>query len=115
MPHARIETNVHIGKDKALELAGKLSGLCAGLLGKPEGFVQACVVDGMAMTFGGSAEPTAYVTLHSIGLDSGACAGLAAELCAFLQEQLAIPQDRVFIDFADLKRELFGWNGKTFA
>jgi hypothetical protein len=25
-----------------------------------------------------------------------------------------VPPDRVFIDFKDLARDLFGWNGKTF-
>lgn len=115
MPHARIETNLELGKGSAEALAKELSEFTADLLGKPEGFVQTCVAGGLSMTFGGTEAPTAYVTLRSIGLPDSSCPDFAARLCAFVQERLDVSQDRVFVAFENLERSMFGWNGKTFA
>jgi hypothetical protein len=33
---------------------------------------------------------------------------------SLIQKQLGVPNDRIFIDFKDIERNLLGWNGKTF-
>ena len=117
MPHLSIQTNVALTHENALDLAAKASALAAELLGKPQGFVQSLVMPGLALTHGGTAEPAApaaFVQLKSIGLTQAQCPELSAALCAFLGRELAIPADRVYIDFVDLKRAWFGWDGKTF-
>jgi hypothetical protein len=39
---------------------------------------------------------------------------MSQKICSYIEEELGVPPDRVFIDFRDLERNMFGWNGKTF-
>ncbi|HEB78063.1 MAG TPA: hypothetical protein ENI90_06025, partial [Methylothermaceae bacterium] len=39
---------------------------------------------------------------------------LSRFLCDFLQNQLNIAPDRVYIEFIDIPRKFWGWNGSTF-
>jgi phenylpyruvate tautomerase PptA (4-oxalocrotonate tautomerase family) len=55
------------------------------------------------------------VTLRSIGLPTERCNEFAAKISHFLEAALQVSKERVFIDFTDLHRDRFGWNGKTFA
>lgn len=114
MPHVKIETNVELDKIQAHVLATKFSALSAELLGKPEGFVQACVQPVLALAHGGSFDPAAFVLFKSIGLPFERCQGMSSAICAFLEKELGIPPDRVYIEFGDLQREHFGWNSGTF-
>jgi phenylpyruvate tautomerase len=54
------------------------------------------------------------VRLKSIGLPIESCPQLSEKICSFVEQQLGIPPNRIFIDFKDLAREMFGWDGKTF-
>jgi hypothetical protein len=36
------------------------------------------------------------------------------KICGYIQEELGIPKDRIFIDFTNLVGYMFGWSGKTF-
>lgn len=114
MPYLKIVTNADLGAGGPAALAGKASELASGLLGKPEQWVMAQVEAGAALVFGGSDAPAALVELKSIGLPAADCARLSSALCAFLQEEAGIPAERVYIEFADLARGMFGWNGGTF-
>ncbi len=114
MPHLHIETNVALDGQAALEIAKKASTLCADALGKPEQYVQVLVKGSAALVHGGNDDPAAYLELKSIGLPKERCKELSQTLCGFLQAELAIPAGRVYIEFADLERSLFGWNNSTF-
>lgn len=114
MPYLKIVTNADLGPGGASALAAKASEVASGLLGKPEQWVMAQVEAGTALVLGGSDAPAAFVELKSIGLPVTDCARLSQALCAFLQEEAAIPAERVYIEFADLERGMFGWNGGTF-
>lgn len=114
MPLLKIETNVELDKVGAEAFAARASALAAGLLGKPEQYVMVVVEGGHAVCFAGTHEPAASVTLKSIGLRRDACAGFSRDLCDFLKAELAIPPARVYIEFVDLARDMFGWNGGTF-
>ena len=54
------------------------------------------------------------IEVKSIGLPEAKCNQLAATISNFIQAELDIEPGRVFIDFADLQRNRFAWNGKTF-
>ena len=69
---------------------------------------------GQQMMFSGNDDPTAFVQLKSIGLAIDSCADFSSRICQFLAGELGIAADRVYIDFTDLERNMFGWNGKTF-
>jgi phenylpyruvate tautomerase len=82
--------------------------------GMPESYVLISLKPGTSLIFGGSDKPAAFVRLKSIGLPKDRCSELSAKICGYITEELGVPKDRVFIDFKDLERNLFGWNGKTF-
>lgn len=69
---------------------------------------------GREMRFAGRAEPAAYVELKSLGLPKGKVSEFSSRLCAVIGGALAIPQDRIYIEFSDVIGPLWGWNGDTF-
>lgn len=114
MPYFSIQTNKPLDASSATDLTRKASAFAADLLGKPEDYVMAAVKPGTHMTFAGSDAPAAFVQVKSIGLPEDRCNAFAASISAFVQSALGIEPDRVFIDFIDLPRTRFAWNGKTF-
>lgn len=114
MPYVEIVTNVELDQGAQRSLTKKVSALASSLLGKPEQWVMVRVQESACLSHGGGFEPAAFCRFMSIGLDTGACAGLSGALCEVLDEQVSIPKDRVYIEFRELERELFGWNGGTF-
>ena len=66
------------------------------------------------MLFGGEAGPAAFLELRSIGgLDANTNAVLSRKLCKLLESEIDIPPERVFLNFVNVKRGDWGWNGKT--
>lgn len=114
MPFLRIETNQPLEADRRAGLLAAASAGVASLLGKPERYVMVSLAHNPDMLFAGSAEPLAYLELKSIGLPRARTAELSAALCALMDEHFGIPADRVYIEFADADRALWGWNGATF-
>ncbi|WP_319779532.1 phenylpyruvate tautomerase MIF-related protein [Maridesulfovibrio sp.] len=111
MPYVRVETNVEISDD---DFVADLSKLTAGNVGKPEGFVMVAVHDGLKMGFGGKTDPCALLSFKSLGLQPEQCKDLSATLCKFMEDKAGISADRIYIEFADHERMMFGWNGGTF-
>jgi hypothetical protein len=72
------------------------------------------VKPGTSLIFAGSNEPAAFVRLKSIGLPKERSTELSEKICGFVERELKVPPNRVFIDFKDLERGMFGWDGKTF-
>jgi hypothetical protein len=66
------------------------------------------------MRFAGSNDPLAYLELKSIGLPTDRTTEFSQTLCDTLSQQLQIPTDRIYIEFSDAERHLWGWNGATF-
>lgn len=114
MPFIKVETNIAVDQAKSRDAAKALSSLAADMLGKPESYVMALFEGDKALTFGGSDDPAAYVTLDSIGLPDERTPEFSSSICSFLESALGIPGDRVYIAFGDIQRHLFGWAGKTF-
>lgn len=114
MPFFKIETSQQINTDDIQSTLKKASELISGMLGKPEHYVMVSIEAGKQMMFGGMADPAAFVQLKSIGLPVEKCAGYSKEICRFLGDEFDIQPDRIFIDFKNLERNMFGWNGKTF-
>jgi len=67
-----------------------------------------------AMMFAGSTDPLAYLELKSIGLPESKTSQLSKALCDLVENKLGIPQSRIYIEFADAPRSMWGWNGGTF-
>ena len=96
------------------ELLKKASETLAALLGKPERYVMVINNYNPQMLFAGENTPLAYLELKSIGLPSDRTAELSKALCDLVSHQMQVPHDRIYIEFSDAQRHLWGWNGSTF-
>ena len=114
MPFLRIQTNHNLNEAEASALAGKASQLVSEQLGKPERYVMVSVENNPAMQFAGSDAPLAYLELKSIGLPESATCTLSAALCQLLASETGIEPERVYIEFMDAPRKMWGWNSSTF-
>ncbi len=114
MPLLKIQTNQLVDTAKISALASDASKAVAGMLGKPERYVMVSVEENPAMLFGGSDAPLAYLELKSIGLPESKTGDFSAALAALLEQHLGLPADRIYIEFADAPRAMWGWNGGTF-
>lgn len=114
MPYLKIQTNQSIPTVQAQALISKASQLVADQLGKPEKYVMVALAPPVPMLFAGSDAPAAYLELKSIGLPSSLTRDLSQALCTLIEKELAISTERVYIEFADAARAMWGWNGSTF-
>lgn len=113
MPYIAIETNKEVDALAGKVTLQEMSRLVSGLLGKPEKYIMVSLRN-LPMVMEGNDEPAAYVVLKSIGLPMQQCRDFSKEICTFLDAQLGIPQDRVYIDFQNIEGALFGYNSTTF-
>lgn len=114
MPMLKIQTNTPVTGDNRESLAATASSVVADMLGKPERYVMVSIEENPAMLFGGSDAPLAYLELKSIGLPDSRTSEFSTRLAKLLEDQLGLPADRVYIEFADAPRNMWGWNGGTF-
>ncbi|MBN2133479.1 MAG: tautomerase family protein [Sedimentisphaerales bacterium] len=116
MPLIELDTSCDLSEaDKRQTLAQTLSALAAEGIGKPEQYVMACIRDKAAMTMSGTAGPAALVTIKSIGgLSKAVNQALAGRITQALQDELAVPKERVYLTFEELAPTNWAWNGNTF-
>src|SRR3982751_1824713 len=115
MPLVQVFTSAAAPADGAKELLAGLSRLAAARFGKPERWVMTCLVPGLAMTFGGTAAPAAFVAVKNIGkMSADDTAALSRGICDRLSPALAVAVDRIYVHFEDAVDYLWGWNGGTF-
>jgi phenylpyruvate tautomerase PptA (4-oxalocrotonate tautomerase family) len=101
--------------DAQKALLAELSKLLAARFQKPERWVMTCLCPDLAMTFGGTPAPAAFVAVRNVGTmtpdDTNA---LSAALCDRLSGALGVARDRIYVEFGDAVGYLWGWNGETF-
>lgn len=114
MPLLKIQTNQAIRPEQRQSVLRAASQLVATLLGKPERYVMVSLEHNDAMLFAGTDAPLAYLELKSIGLPTAKTAELSQALCTITHRELSIDTDRIYIEFADAERGMWGWNGATF-
>ena len=114
MPYLKIQSNQAVEESKQASMLSKASTLVATELGKPESYVMVNLEPTRPMFFAGSDDPAAYHELKSIGLSDSQTKPLSAALCQLIHENLNIPQNRIYVEFADAHRSMWGWNGSTF-
>ncbi|XP_071546884.1 macrophage migration inhibitory factor-like isoform X2 [Panulirus ornatus] len=114
MPSLEIATNVP--KDKVTPtLLLELSKVFSATVSKSEQYCCVRVVPDQLMTFGGSTEPCALAVLHCIGeLGVEENKAHAAKIYEFMEKNLGIPSDRMYLTFVDLPTSLVGYQGTTF-
>ncbi|EGD74412.1 hypothetical protein PTSG_12443 [Salpingoeca rosetta] len=115
MPLLELHTNVNRPENVAAIVEG-LSALLAEATGKPLQYIMVRTSFDEAMAMGGTTAPAAFLRLSSIGkIGHNENKGYSAKICKFLTEHLGIEADRVYINFVDVSRANWGYNGGTFA
>jgi phenylpyruvate tautomerase len=114
MPFLNVQTNARLSDAARSELARALAEGVSRELGKPLDYVQVQLQLGAFLTFAGTEELTAFVDLRSLGLPPEKPPLLSAVLCRLLQEHLGVSPQRVFLNFQDMPRTHWGWDGRTF-
>lgn len=114
MPLCTITTNQPLSSDQQQTVAKKLSQLVSTMLSKPENYVMVEIRGNASLLFAGSNEPCIYVELKSIGLPEQQTSSLSQQLAASLQQQLQVASERIYIEFSNAQRHMWGWNGTTF-
>ena len=114
MPFLKIQTNQVLPEASAKGLASKASALVAEQLGKPESYVMTSVENNPVMTFAGTDAPLAFLELKSIGLQESATADASRALCELVAGETGIDTARIYIEFSDAPRKMWGWNSSTF-
>ena len=114
MPYLKIQTNHALDPGLSTALIKSASRLVADGLGKPERYVMVALEPPVPMVFAGSDAPTVFMELKSIGLAENKTAGLSASLCQLVNTELGVPAERVYIEFQDAPRKMWGWDGGTF-
>lgn len=116
MPLIKVQTSVDAPESAAVEgMLKTLSAKLAQHLGKPESYVMTAFEPGLAMTFAGTLDPVCYVEVKSIGsMNPGQTKAMSQDFCQVIQEKLGVPVNRTYIEFADAKGAMWGWNSSTF-
>jgi hypothetical protein len=74
-----------------------------------------CLCADLAMTFGGTPAPAAFVAVKNVGkMTADDTNALSAARCDRLSPALGVARDRIYVEFTDAVGYLWGWNGETF-
>jgi phenylpyruvate tautomerase len=91
------------------------SSLLARELGKPERYVMVGLTPRLQMSFAGSSESACYAELKNVGrLDPEKVEHLSEVLCDAIAKALAVPRNRIYIEFTNADGALWGFDGGTF-
>ena len=67
------------------------------------------------LSFGNSSEPCAYAEVKNVGiLDPDLTNFMSRDLCTLISSSLNVSEEKIYIEFQESERHLWGWNGKTF-
>ncbi|MEW8506007.1 MAG: phenylpyruvate tautomerase MIF-related protein [Candidatus Thiodiazotropha sp.] len=114
MPLLKITTNKDHDQTLVGDFLKQASATVAEILGKPERYVMIGFEHNPHMLFAASNDPLAFLELKSIGLPEDQTRQLSQALCRLMEQQLAIPTERIYIEFSGAERHLWGWNAATF-
>jgi phenylpyruvate tautomerase PptA (4-oxalocrotonate tautomerase family) len=116
MPLIKVQTSVTPTDPSQVDgLLKKLSQSLAKHTGKPESYVMTAFEPTTRMTFAGTFDPVCYVEVKSVGsMSSAQTKAMSQDFCSQISESLAVPGNRIYIEFADAKGVMWGWNGSTF-
>jgi len=114
MPLLTIHTNIAIEDAGQAKLIRQASVLVAEQLSKSEQYVMVNLQDKQSMLFAGTDGPCALLELKSIGLPEDRTAEISSALCAMVASETDIKPDRVYIEFTNAERHMWGWNSSTF-
>ncbi|MBE9013766.1 hypothetical protein IQ250_26620 [Pseudanabaenaceae cyanobacterium LEGE 13415] len=116
MPLIKVQTSIaNSDSAQVTELLKQLSATLAKHTRKPESYVMTAFQSNVPMTFGGTTEPVCYLEIKSVGsMTPDQTKSMSQDFCQQIEQALKVPLDRIYIEFADAKGYMWGWNGATF-
>lgn len=116
MPLIKVQTSIATPDSaKVKNLLSSLSSKLAKHLGKPESYVMTAFESDITMSFGGTFEPVCYVEIKSVGtMNPNQTKAMSQDFCTEISDNLGIAKNRIYIEFADAKGSMWGWNSSTF-
>ncbi len=114
MPLIKLQTNIELDDITCQALLKQLSALTASLLNKPESYVMVAIEPSCSMLFAGKNDPLCYIELKSISLAEDKTTSLSAALCELVNNLTNINSERIYIEFTNSPRAMWGWNKATF-
>ena len=116
MPLLKVQSSIDTPDSQVISTLLKgLSGKLAQHLKKSEAYVMTSFEGGLPMTFGGTDEAACYVEIKSVGtMNPLQTQAMSSEFCDYIESELGISKSRIYIEFADAKGAMWGWNGTTF-
>ena len=116
MPVIKVQTSVSMPHKADVEsMLKNLSSKLAQHLGKPESYVMTSFESGIPMTFAGTTDPACYIEIKSIGtMKHQQTQAMTHEFCQKIHHYLGVPENRIYIEFVDVKATMWGWNNSTF-
>jgi len=112
MPYFKITTNREVNAKTRKWLFYAMRQLVIDELGKPSNYIMTAIDGGIPMQFADSEDHLAFVEFKSIGLPD--TKKLSEAICNLIEGELNIPSQRVYIEFTDEPRNMFGHNKTTF-
>lgn len=114
MPLVKLETTVALTGEKRASLLSALSRIIGETLSKPEEYVMV-TANQSAILMSGHPGDAAFVDIRSIGgLNASVNRQLSQKICQLLSQSLALPQNRIYLNFTNVEAENWGWNAQTF-
>ena len=105
-----------ISERESLQIREEGTRILAKQIGKSSEFVMVVMEAGATISFAGdSNESSAYLEVKNVGeLAPDLTLGLSQALSALIEAELGISKKRIYIEFQESARHLWGCNGKTF-
>lgn len=114
MPHLSLHTNCEITEERKPKLLQFLSKLIEEQTGKPEAYTMVSLHQPESMIFAGSEAPAALVEFQSIGMKPAQTGKLSEAICSALEQEIGVASDRIYVQFADVPGNMWGWDKRTF-
>lgn len=114
MPCLIVHRNFPADEKSIENFQNRLTTITEKVLGKPKAYIMVIMEAEKQISFGSSPEPALFIEVKSIGLPGDSPAELSRAICSEAENLFAVPADRIYIEFADSPRNLWGWNGGTF-
>lgn len=113
MPFIDSKITMKVSEEKKEAIKAEF-GRAVSILSKPESFLMVGFEDEYCLYMSGSKlEKGAFVAVSMFGnASSAAYEKMTAEICRILEEQLGIPQNKVYVTYSGISD--WGWNGSNF-
>lgn len=113
MPFIDSKITLKVSEEKREAIKAEL-GQAVSILNKPESFLMVGFDDEYCLYMAGNKlEKGAFVAVSLFGnASSAAYEKMTAEICRIYEQQLGIPQDKVYVTYSGISD--WGWNGRNF-